>query len=669
MVNQGEYRGDIDGLRAIAVAAVVLFHAGAPVPGGFVGGDVFFVISGYLITSLVAADLDANRFSLKRFWERRIRRIWPASLSVTMATLVVGWFVLLPRDYRAAGNAAVAQVAMLSNVYFWIKTDYFADWAELDPLLHMWSLSVEEQFYLFLPVLMLLLWPLGRTWCIGVLASLTVASFAASVLSISRSPSAVFYLLPFRSWELLAGSLLALSPFPAAASKRWREMLGVAGVCLILQPCFSYDRATSFPGAAALKPCLGALALIVAGEGAGSSVSRLLEMPPLRLLGKMSYSVYLWHWPLLAFLRYTLSPVLPAPIVVAAMAALIPLSWISYRWIEGPPRAAATPLTRQGIVVAAILATVVVGLGGGVIRRMEGMPFRFSDRVLGVLAVEPFCREWECREDSPNGGEIEFKPIGGGQPDSPECFLLWGDSHGMAISPAIDAVARELGVAGHAALRLDAIPLPGRLSALGDKKGGDPGWYDQTLTWVRLHQPRHIILCARWSYYMRGSIPDGAQHHPGSDGLERMNGLAVERIAAVRADFEELVEDCQSAGTTLWVLLEVPYQPQTPRERGLEAHWSGDMPALFGIDRETHERSVERSRAAIGGIISPALRVVDLAEPFFGDADRSVVGRDGVLWYADDDHLSPSGAHEVLEPTIRSMMVEIARDCRQSRGP
>lgn len=153
------------------------------------------------------------------------------------------------------------------------------------------------------------------------------------------------------------------------------------------------------------------------------------------------------------------------------------------------------------------------------------------------------------------------------------------------------------------------------------------------------------------------------------DGLRAIAVVTVERIAAVRADFEELVEDCQSAGTTLWVLLEVPYQPRTPRERALEAHWSGDTPSLVGIDRETHERSVERSRAAIGRIMSPALRVVDLAEPFFSDADRSVVGRDGVLWYADDDHLGPSGAKEVLEPTIRSMMLQIARDCGESPGP
>lgn len=667
MVMPGGYRADIDGLRAIAVAAVVLFHAGAPVPGGFVGVDVFFVISGYLITSLVAADLDADRFSIAGFWERRIRRIWPASLVVIAASLVAGWFVLLPRDYRAVGTAAVAQVAILSNVSSWIKTDYFAEWAELDPLLHMWSLSVEEQFYLVLPVLMMLAWPLGRTWCIVILACLAGASFMAGVLGVRHDPMAVFYLLPFRSWEMLMGSLLALCPLAKVVPGWRREALGCAGLFMILHPCSSYDRATWFPGWAAVEPCLGAAAMIAAGAGSGSAVSRLLGKRPLQLVGKMSYSVYLWHWPLLAFLRYAVSPVLPAPVVVAATTLLIPLSWMSYRWIESPPRTPSTPRARRRIALATVLFSVTVGLCGIVIRASDGMPFRFSRRVLEVLAVEPFCRDWECRTDSPEGGGIEFKPIGGRRPDAAECFLLWGDSHGMAISPVVDEVARALGVSGHAALRLDAPPLPGGIPDAGAGNPATPGWYEETLAWVGRHHPRHIILCARWSYYMRGSIPDGARRRPDVAVSGEADRQTTARIAAVRDHFEGLVSECERTGTTLWVLLEVPYQPRTPRERALEAHWTGGAPTLSGIDRRTHERSVESFRDAISGIASPALRVVDLASPFFGDDDRSMVGRGGMLWYADDDHLGPSGARAILGPTVRGMLAEIGRDCGESK--
>lgn len=666
MVKPGGYRADIDGLRAIAVAAVVLFHAGAPLPGGFVGVDVFFVISGYLITSLVAADLDADRFSIARFWERRIRRIWPASLVVIAATLVTGWFVLLPRDYRAVGTAALAQVALLSNVASWIKTDYFAEWGELDPLLHMWSLSVEEQFYVVLPVLMMHAWPLGRTWCIVILACLAGASFVAGVLGIDRDPMAVFYLLPFRSWELLVGSLLALCPLPKEPPGWQREVLGVAGLFMILHPCLSYDRTTMFPGWAAVEPCLGAVALIAAGNGRGSAVNRLLATLPLQRLGQMSYSVYLWHWPLLAFLRYAVSPVLPASFVVASMTFMIPLSWMSYRWIETPPRTPSSDCTRQRITLVTVLAAVTVGVCGIVIRASEGMPFRFSQRVLEVLAVEPFCRDWESRTDASEGEGIEFKPIGRSRPCAAACFFLWGDSHGMAISPVVDAVARELGMSGHAALKLDTPPFPQGIPDPGAGPAASRGWYEETLAWVGLHHPRHIILCARWSYYMRGSVPDGARRQADAAVAGEVDRQTGARIAAVRNHFEAVVRTCERSGTILWVLLEVPYQPRTPRERALEAHWKGGAPSLSGIDRTTHERSVESFRKAIAGIASPALRVIDLASPFFGDEDRSMVGRNGMLWYADDDHLGPSGAQAILGPTVRGMLAEIGRDCGES---
>ena len=621
------------------------------------------MISGYLITTLIAADLDAGRFSIAQFWERRIRRIWPAALVVTIGALVAGWFVSLPQDYRALANDASAQVAMLANVRFWLKTNYFADWADLDPLLHMWSLAVEEQFYVFLPVLMMVAWPFGRRACTWMVLSLAVASLAASVLLIGRYPMAVFFLLPFRAWELLLGSLLALVPLRMPRGKLLPNVLGGAGLAMILHPCLAYDRSTTFPGLAAIEPCLGAATLIAAGSGVGAAVNGLLEAPILRFVGRMSYSIYLWHWPLLAFLRYGLTPTLPPLLVLAAMVCLAVFSYASYRWIESPLRAAATPRARTRVVVSAVVASLAILGCSLVIRRFDGFPSRFPDSVLSVLTNLPWCIDWESNAVTPAGTEIVLKPIGGDSEESSGCFLLWGDSHGMAISPVVDTVARELGVSGHAALRRGCLPLPGRLEAVRHKKvEGRSAWYDDVAAWIENHRPKHIILIARWAGYASESSPDGIQHQEAFAFAKAKTLDVREARAAMKEDFSELIRVCERTHATLWLLLEVPYQPKTPRERALSGYWSGSAPSMVGIDRATHERRVNAFRELVESIDSPRCRVVDLAIPFFGDSDWSIVGRDGFLWYADDDHLSPSGAHAALEPTIRSILERIAED-------
>lgn len=656
------YRDDIDGLRAIAVLAVVFFHAGLGFPGGFVGVDVFFVISGYLITSLIVADLDQGRFSLRRFWERRIRRIWPASLAVLIACLAAGSIIMFPADFRALANTAISQVLMLANVRLWQKVDYFAGHAEIDPLLHMWSLAVEEQFYVLFPFVLRLTWRRGSARCGAVLGALAAASLAASVLLLPRHAAAVFYLLPFRGWELLLGALLAC--FPWRPGGLIRQLLGVAGAGLIAYPCFAYDRGTPFPGLAAVAPCAGAAAIIVAGATDGgaavpSLVSRALATSWLTMIGRMSYSIYLWHWPLLAFHRYCTSAS-RTPIAIAVYLGLVLLvSFCSWRWIETPFRTASKPPGRARALAAVGLLSLAVLACGGLITGGAGIPSRFPNETLRLLRHGDCCVAWETKPGAPECTMAIGSPPSGG----PGCFLLWGDSHGMAVSPVFDEVAREMGLVGQAALRRGTCPgvfinvdgTPGE-DALSD-------WNKSVLEWIRIHRPRHVILASRWSQFFN-PIPDGGMsigdvpYSPAS----RRDWPRRQRI--LREGLMRIVGECEQTGATVWCLLEVPYQVRSVRERVLDAWWSGRGVMEDGATRAEHALRSEPVRDALAGLESSRLRVIDLAEPLFAGGDASRVRSDDTWWYADDDHLAPDGARIALGRVIREILDAVADDCR-----
>ena len=264
------YRPEIDGLRALAILPVVLFHLHvAGFAGGYVGVDVFFVISGYLITSLIQQELDRGEFSFVRFWERRARRILPALTVVVLFSLAAGWFILTPTDLDNLGASAFAQSLFGSNVLFWLQAGYFEPGAGSKPLLHSWSLAVEEQFYLCFPFMLVLLGMVGRISRVRLIAGFLLLSLVLSVYGVADHPTAAFYLLPTRAWELLLGAVLALAPGLASrvsSADRWNEILSWLGLAAIAVAVFGYHAETPFPGLAALLPCLGTAAIIRTNE-------------------------------------------------------------------------------------------------------------------------------------------------------------------------------------------------------------------------------------------------------------------------------------------------------------------------------------------------------------------------------------------------------------------
>jgi peptidoglycan/LPS O-acetylase OafA/YrhL len=690
------YRHDIDGLRALAVLAVVLFHATPWLRGGFVGVDVFFVISGFLITRRIAAELDASRFSLAAFWERRVRRIWPAALVVTAVVLVAGWILLVPKDYAALAEDAGAQALMLVNVHFWrnLPRGYFAPASDLRPLLHMWSLAVEEQFYVLLPLVMIACWRFGRAGCTWLLGLLALASFGCSVFWLPSQPNAVFYLLPFRAWELLVGSLAALvaprlaggssgqSAAPATApgfapARLGADAVGLAGLALMGGCCFSYTQTTPFPALAAVPPCLGA-ALVILGHRAGTSGTspsvRLLSLWPLPAIGRLSYSLYLWHWPVLAFLRCCL----PAPRPdwqVAAMAAVLPVAYVSWRWVEQPFRtrdgtppeqdlAAASGLRAWRPVFVGVGVWLVVLAAGWGIVRLEGVPARFTEEQRRFLDTTKYVdNDYKARASFrkryallerplPDVRQIDALPRMGADPvrARPD-FLLWGDSHGVAISDEVDRVARLHGLSGHAALLGGTPPLLGVATGqtTRDRQLCET-WSRHILDWVREHHPRVILLCANWPTYRNARRLD-------ADGRRFSGSGEVYRYA-----LQILVRECEKVGTHVNVMLQVPEQEKLPQHRAVAARLSGREISLDGVDRATADRQQAEIVAGVAGVGSDRCVAVDLAAPLFGPDGMSRVGDAGGSWYSDRNHISAYGAGRLFAPLLDTMMAALAAE-------
>ncbi|MDB4240873.1 acyltransferase [Yoonia sp.] len=434
MATHLRYRPDIDGLRAIAVLAVILYHADATlVPGGYLGVDLFFVISGYLITALLARDLEATgRVSLGSFYERRARRILPALLVVVIATLPFAAMWMLPSRLAEYWVSILTVMGFSSNLLFWFRTGYFMPAGEQEPLLHTWSLSVEEQFYLFFPLLLWFLWRYGRRARFVALAALFIASLILTNWLVGRAPSANFYLLPSRAWELLAGALLALSPLSlgALSSRIWREIGAATGLVLIFISLFLLDESIAMPSFWALIPVCGAVLVIAVSDGTWTG--RLLGSPVPRAIGLISYSAYLWHWPLFVFARLRFGEALTQSVIVPLVLATLGLATLSYFFVERPlrRRGPGSPvnlrtfaLVTGAVVILLPLATAVLpllprgsltGLTAVEIEAKVATNYGLSEVCEGAFTLDPVCRT----------------------SDTPE-VLIWGDSFAMHLVPAI----------------------------------------------------------------------------------------------------------------------------------------------------------------------------------------------------------------------------------------
>lgn len=373
------YRREIDGLRALAVLPVILFHAGfAWVPGGFVGVDVFFVISGYLITSIIADELAAGHFTLAGFYERRARRILPALFLVLLTCLPAAWYLLLPAEMVEFGNSLMAVATFVSNILFWWQTDYFAATAEQIPLLHTWSLAVEEQYYLLFPLCLWLGWRLGQRWLVGLIALVALLSLGWSEWLWRQSVEANFYLIPSRAWELMLGALAAFYlRHKQPGQGMLAQLASAVGLGLLAYAVLAFNEGIPFPSLYALVPTVASVLLILFASPA-TWVGKLLASPPLVGVGLVSYSAYLWHQPLFVFARMQATEE-PDKLMMAGLSLLtLLLAYASWRWVERPFRDRRR-FTRQQMFTGALLGSLLLVAIGFWLVAAEGFPTRFAD--------------------------------------------------------------------------------------------------------------------------------------------------------------------------------------------------------------------------------------------------------------------------------------------------
>ena len=575
--DKAAYRPDIDGLRAVAVLGVIFFHAGFRwIRGGFVGVDVFFVISGFLITGILLRELADGSFSLRRFYERRIRRILPALFVVVGATLAACAAIMVPHDLRIVARSAVGVLAFAANVVFWRSVDfldttlinYFGRRLHEQPLTHTWSLGVEEQYYLLFPAAMLMMWRLKRAWVFPMLVTGTVVSLALSAVLTPRSPGVAFYLLPARIWELLAGGLLAWHAArraTVAVRPAVRELAAASGLALILVPMVVYDHQTPFPGLYALAPVAGAALVMQAAPG--TAIGRLLSSRAALFIGLISYSAYLWHQPLFALARYvSLTGDMDTSSALALCVVTLLLATLTWRFVETPfrdrrrvpGRALAWTCLLGAAVVAAPAAMLAFGGPGG----------RRSPMATGVLGQAMLTFFTDCNTSLQPTRRLGRGCLLDPSSDTPPSFLVLGDSHALMLYPAFAKISRDTGQQGRLLHHFLCSPL----LEVGEVPFGTPGcrlMTEQALAMVEEHAVDRVILVSRFSqkYWPRE--------------------LFAPRL-------EKTIAAYAARGATVYLLRQVPEQPRFDRRVYLLTLL---RQRLFGVDAADTIQDMSLTRA------------------------------------------------------------------------
>jgi peptidoglycan/LPS O-acetylase OafA/YrhL len=652
------HRPDIDGLRAVAILPVLLFHAHVPgFRGGFVGVDVFFVISGYLITGILCKDIARDRFSILRFYERRIRRIFPALMAMLGVVAAVGYAWLLPQELRPLARSLIPATLFVSNIFFFREVGYFNGASELKPLLHTWSLAVEEQFYIFFP---LYLWAVSKKLrqpaIVKLTAALALASLALATWATWRNPKAAFFLAPHRANELLLGALIALDALRAPSGQRSRDLLSLAGLALILGSVVGYSDTTRFPGLTALLPCLGAGAIIHAGKEGRSLVGRWLATRPLVSIGLVSYSLYLWHWPILALARTCLMRKLTTPEIAGALGTACLLAILSWRFVERPFRRPDAVLRRRGIFALAGVAMLACLAFGRL--TYNGSPWRFRvDRTKLAEITEP--DDFDCQGRA-TSSKADVCPIGAPTADPPT-FVVWGDSHARVFYRPLDRLAAANGEAGLFFGINGCAPLLGVGLVESDAA---PGFSADCAAQNRkafaaitsAGRIRDVVLVARWPYYLWGTgFAADSFHHTEvfDEGGARLSLPEIED-RAVRT-----VRALLTAGKSVYLVETVPeltVDPLAVCGRALLFHRS-----LAGFEQP--RQPVEDRGIPLHAIVDrlasePRFHFV-ATHDLFCDGLACRMERDGRPLYSDNNHVGPL-ASPLLEPRLSPIFARLA---------
>jgi peptidoglycan/LPS O-acetylase OafA/YrhL len=649
------YRADIDGLRAIAVLAVLFFHAHVTgFDGGFVGVDIFFVISGYLITGVIEKDLSAGRFTFAGFYERRIRRIFPALFTVLLACAAAGIVLFPPRQLQDFGRSLLAVSGFASNFYFKStsrQAGYFADSNGTQYLLHTWSLAVEEQFYFLFPILLLLLYKIAPRYKRHVLGVLAIVSLVVCFRAVERDPVWAFYLLPARAWELLLGSLLALQvlrPMRAAAA---RAALGALGLA-----CMAYGIRYASPGfaftvPAGLIPCVGAGLVLYAGEGGASIITRGMSLPPFVFIGAISYSLYLWHWPLLALAKFN-RPFynFPPSLAVAPLIVAFVLAFLSFEFIETPFRTRRQhgTQTRRAVWIGVAASAALAGLSL-ILVLSHGLPHRYRPATMTILSTN-YARKSEnasmgdCanyRMDLPRYQDAHFCGTAGG----PENVLLWGDSHAQQLYPLLKTMQESGALGGRGVV----TALSGGCPTAETLNRREPGFHcDRFGAYALRRASQQDIDTVLIAFSPWWALPGMSSVCPVRDGVCVPMGPGQQVWSLYLADLEETIRGLMGQGKH--VIVTVPFPLYDSLIPDVEIRNSAMRHLHFAamIPKETVPEYFKSDTRALAARTGATL--FDPNDVLCRGA-RCIYAIDNLSLYVDESHLAQSRLG-ILEPDL-----------------
>jgi peptidoglycan/LPS O-acetylase OafA/YrhL len=652
-VNAVNYRPDIDGLRALAVLSVLLYHVSpGRVPGGFLGVDVFFVISGYLISLIIFREQSAGMFSFSEFFIRRVRRLFPALIVILLSVMVFGAFALFPDEYQRLAKHVGAAILFLLNLRLMGEAGYFDVASDSKPLLHLWSLSVEEQFYLVWPALVVMLWPIRKRigWIIGALA---IGSFACAISLAGHKPDAVYFHPIARFWELLLGAGLAywhhlsgVNSLPSKLDYPWfRNALSFIGLTTILTSFFLFEGKTSHPGPLTLLPLLGVVAVIASGSRALGN--GLISIRPIVWIGLISYPLYLWHWPVLSYIRVMESQSPSLSLLLAGAGVSVLLAALTYRYIELPLRH-----SQRFVLVGLVGAMTTLLLGAIAIVVFRGFPDRpfveYAKQTAAQMKREPETDESCIQLFKTNAAPVYCRQHTPGD----QMIGLIGDSHAHVLFPGIAEQAERAGYGTLLLANSGCPPLDGSATGKTDGSRRECAISIEKIlsSIVSDERIKHVILATRGPIYLygKGFGPTEVDYNDPPISDARQDALHSENgVGPFTKALQSTVQRLLDSGKTVSYFLQVP-------ELGIYPYNCLGRPLTLvskpfcGVTVKEYQDRMSEYRALVKSVqISlPALSVWD-PQPLFCDSEYCHGLIQNKLMYADDDHLSKEGSRLV----------------------
>lgn len=646
-----KYRPDIDGLRAVAVLSVIFFHSGVSAfSGGYVGVDVFFVISGYLITTIIVREIANNNFSLAKFYERRFRRILPALTVVITASLIVGFWLLPPDGVIDLGQSAIATALFSSNMLFYFETGYFGGAAEMKPLLHTWSLAVEEQYYIFFPLLLILIAKKDTKHYLKWLIILGSFSFIAGVILTSISASAAFYWLPTRAWELFIGSILALHLIPSPSRRCIREVCSILGIAMIAFAVFIYTPETSFPGFAAVLPTIGTALIIHSGSERDSFIYKVLSLRPLVFVGLISYSLYLWHWPVIVYTNILTIKEPTISVMILMLALIFVLSIISWKYIESPFRRKTFFKDRRSLFITSAAVSAAIIVSGMAFILNDGHPHGLTNDIASISKESD--NKWHhwasCEKvvDRIKNGQ-DLCDIG--RKTERTSFILWGDSHARALASGVNLSALNIGSRGKIATQSACPPLlsierPNR-SSCND--------FNQVILELISATPEieTVILAARWAIFAKGTRYKQESGSPvrlidlNSSSPSNSSNVELLEIGLVRT-----VEKLRNLGKKVVLVNPVPEVGyDVPSAFVVTSITGQDINSIIAPTIEEYRERTEEVELIFHQIKNRFPIQLVAPDTYLCDTNYCKVAIGGIALYRDDDHLSTFGSEYISQ--------------------